>query len=137
MVKNQTALNRDKMKRLIDKYRSVPDLMVDEISTLESRTRYGDQLIHIASVTGSVSDIEDLLSLGADVNSMGEAGYTPLHYAAEQGHLEVVKALMLHGANLQLKDENGETALQLAEQLGNKRIADYLKELGSDQIDHG
>jgi ankyrin repeat protein len=124
-VKNQNVSRNDLLNELVEKYKGAPDLILDQVNSIDERTRFGDQLIHIVSVSGNAKDIETLITLGADVNSIGEDGYTPLHYAAEQGHLDVVKVLISNGADCDLRDKNGETAQDKAEGLGINQIVEY------------
>lgn len=45
-------------------------------------------------------DIPLLIELGADVNAVGEDGYTPLHIAAVKGHKKAARALLKAGADI-------------------------------------
>ncbi len=132
MEKKQSVADASDLKMLLEKYRDVPDLTIDEINSLNARTRHDDQLIHIASVSGDADDVAKLIALGADVNSAGEDGYTALHYAAEQGHLSVLKVLLAHSADATLKDRSGESPLQIAKALGNDAVADFLERHAAD-----
>lgn len=120
------APSAEDVQRLIKKYSNAPDFDDPNIIGLDSRTIYGDQLLHAACVAGDIKDIKLMISLGADINSKGEGGYTPLHYAVEQGHLEVVKLLLQGGANLCIVNDNGESPVNLAEDLDEKAIKDFL-----------
>ena len=55
-----------------------------------------------------------LVGLGADVNSAGEHGWTPLHGAAYKGVDAVVQFLVEHGARVDVFDEYGQTPLSIA-----------------------
>jgi uncharacterized protein len=55
-----------------------------------------------------------LVSLGADVNSAGEHGWTALHGAAYKGVDAVVGFLIEHGARTDVFDEYGQTPLSIA-----------------------
>lgn len=74
-----------------------------------------------APYPGVVSDLEgapeiaDVLAQGADVNSAGPEGYTPLMFAANLGLVENVKTLLAHGADAAIKSQKGATAMSLAE----------------------
>jgi ankyrin repeat protein len=58
-----------------------------------------------------------LVGLGADVNSAGEHGWTPLHGAAYKGVDAVVQFLVEHGARIDVFDEYGQTPLSIANAL--------------------
>jgi ankyrin repeat protein len=55
-----------------------------------------------------------LVERGADVNSAGEHGWTPLHGAAYKGVDAVVQFLVEHGARIDVFDEYGQTPLSIA-----------------------
>jgi ankyrin repeat protein len=55
-----------------------------------------------------------LLEHGADVNAVGEFGWTPLHAASYQGLTDVIELLVSKGANLEAKDKLGQTPLSIA-----------------------
>jgi hypothetical protein len=55
-----------------------------------------------------------LLEKGAEVNSRGDGGRTPLHYAAQWGHLDVVTLLIESGADLTLETDFDHTPLVTA-----------------------
>jgi uncharacterized protein len=55
-----------------------------------------------------------LVERGADVNSAGEHGWTPLHGAAYKGVEGVVQFLVEHGARIDVFDEYGQTPLSIA-----------------------
>jgi uncharacterized protein len=55
-----------------------------------------------------------LLEHGADVNAVGEFGWTPLHAASYQGLTDVIELLVSKGANLETKDKLGQTPLSIS-----------------------
>ena len=56
-----------------------------------------------------------LVELGADVNAVNEADFTPLHGAAFRGMNEVIEYLVKHGANINARDFRGRTPYRIAE----------------------
>ena len=50
-----------------------------------------------------------LVEHGADVNGVGQFGWTPLHAAAYQGLNDVIEFLVGKGAKLDAKDGFGQT----------------------------
>ncbi|TMA53279.1 MAG: ankyrin repeat domain-containing protein [Deltaproteobacteria bacterium] len=58
--------------------------------------------------------IEVLLDAGADPNSQGRDGLTPLMWAAGQGLLDPVTLLLRRGADVNAKASYGITAWQVA-----------------------
>jgi cytohesin len=68
-----------------------------------------------------------LLEHGADVNAVGEFGWTPLHAAAYQGLTDVIELLVSRGAKTEIKDKLGQTPLSislsvLTKEAGAKRL---------------
>ena len=55
-----------------------------------------------------------LVEHGADVNGVGQFGWTPLHCAAYQGLNDVIEFLVSKGAKLDAKDEFGQTPLSIS-----------------------
>ena len=80
-----------------------------------------------------------LLSAGADIGAVNEAGFTALHGAAFRGLNEVIEHLVAHGADIDARDFRGRTAYRMAE--GSKQsfqfqswpeTATLLKRLGAN-----
>ena len=92
------------------------------IDPLSYRTPEGDTCLHIAAVRGDTRAIELLLTLGADINAVGDMGYTALHYAAGEGHADAVRALLAAGASSSETNEFGKTAEDRARELGRTEI---------------
>jgi ankyrin repeat protein len=55
-----------------------------------------------------------LVEHGADVNAVGEFGWTPLHAAAYQGLTDVIEFLVSKGGKLDVKDKLGQTPLSIS-----------------------
>ena len=56
-----------------------------------------------------------LIERGADPNTRGSLGYTPLHEASVYGRTEIARLLIEHGANVEVKDDDGKTPLDVAQ----------------------
>jgi len=68
-----------------------------------------------------------LLDRGADVNAVGEFGWTPLHNAAYQGLTDVIELLIDRGAKTETKDKLGQTPLSIS-------LAILTKEAGAKRL---
>lgn len=104
---------------------SVPDFAGHRVTSVDYRNGYGDTPLHIVSNWGDCEAIEILVSAGADINAIGESGFTPLHCAAEQNKPEAITKLMQMGA-VSVQDNNGQTPLELAKILGNTEAVNAL-----------
>lgn len=62
----------------------------------------------------SVETAKLLLELGADVNAVGEYGWTALHGAAYNGFEEMIQFLVAKGAKTDIMDQFGQTPLSIA-----------------------
>lgn len=113
---------KNQFELVLRSYEGAPDFYGLKIEDINSKSRYGDQVIHMACVSGNLQDLAIFLDNGADVNARGESGMTPLHYAVEQGHAELVKFLLAKGANKNLKDDNGDTPADTAKLINNEDI---------------
>ena len=93
---------------------------------------YGTAL-HAASAKGHLKVVQSLLRHGADVNSPGLWGRTPLLFASYRGHLEVVQWLLEHGADVNAKDKDDDwTSLHLAVEGGHFEIVQTLLKHNAD-----
>ena len=71
--------------------------------------------------------IAALLNAGADIQSRGEHGYSPLHEAVEQGHIEAVRLLLERGASVTATCDDGHTPIQSAQILSEHEIETLLQ----------
>ncbi|WP_082941418.1 MULTISPECIES: ankyrin repeat domain-containing protein [unclassified Wolbachia] len=84
--------------------------------TLESEIKYETTPLHTLAKLGDelLSNVNDLLAGGADVNAMDKSEKTPLHYAAKNGHVKIVQVLLkADGINVNAVDEDGKTPFDL------------------------
>ncbi|MDE1828403.1 MAG: ankyrin repeat domain-containing protein [Candidatus Micrarchaeota archaeon] len=80
--------------------------------------------------SGLLSQVKDVLSQGADINSTGMYGWTPLMVAVMGGHIEVVRFLLEQGANPSLQSSSDRTAMDYCLSLKgpkNKKMAKEIK----------
>jgi ankyrin repeat protein len=68
-----------------------------------------------------------LVELGADVNAVGENGYTALHGAAYVGADDIARFLVKNGAGLEAMDNFGQTPLSIAEGVITTGIVEFSK----------
>jgi ankyrin repeat protein len=68
----------------------------------------------VASIRGDKERALEALAEGADVNSYGNIGMTPLHLAARHNNWDIVQLLIFRGAILDSRTVDGRTPLHLA-----------------------
>lgn len=113
----------------VNKYALHPDFIGTDIGNVNQRGGSGDGLLHIVTRRGEVSDLEVLVSHGADVNSRGDLENTPLHNAALAGQLDYAERLLAMGADPTLVNIFGQTPFDVA-LLGNQiKIAKRLRKV--------
>lgn len=81
---------------------------------------------------GSVSDLERLASLGADIDARDKYGQTGLMLAAHAGHARAVEWLAVHGAALDHTAKFGLSALMLAALHGHADVVRVLVGAGAN-----
>jgi ankyrin repeat protein len=73
-----------------------------------------------------------LLDHGADIDSRGREGWTPLASAATHSATAVAELLLQRGADWRLRDQLGFAPLHTAAEYGNARLVGLLLERGAD-----
>lgn len=111
---------------LLEDYGQLPEYSGIELVDVDQVSLFGDRPINIAATRGSIAEMETLLSAGADLNSPGEHGYTPLHNAVEQGAKEAVEWLISNGANRLAINDWGMSPSDLAAALNEHVIGELL-----------
>ncbi len=86
----------------------------------------------IAASNGYDSEVQRLISKGADINAVSEEGATPLVYAAANDHLSTVRVILEHGPDIDRLTGNGESALLIAVKSQNQEIAEALIRAGAN-----
>ncbi len=89
----------------------------------------GDSPLHLASLYGHLSCVEELLRRGADPTAIDDDGSTPLHDASASGHATIVAALLATGrADVGTRDSDLDTPLHLACNGSHATVAKLLLE---------
>jgi hypothetical protein len=121
--------------------------LYDALRRLRNRTKAARSRTHpngidlIAAVqTGALSEVENMLRLGTDVNMRDSCERTALHFAAKMGHLDMVKALVMAGSDIHALCRLKKRPLDYAKG-GRGRyvkfVADFLdQEHESDRVKH-
>lgn len=91
-----------------------------------------EYLLRQASANGELSNIQNLLARGADVNGKNKRGYTALILAVRGEQSYAVKYLIGAGADVNAQDVDGDSPLMLAVTNGNAEFASLLLSSGAD-----
>lgn len=78
--------------------------------------------------------VELLVRKGADIQSRGIRGRTPLHQTAFRGHTATVQVLVNRGAQVNARDDDSVTPLLDAAASGDFWTVHYLLEQGADPL---
>ena len=87
--------------------------------------------LHLAAQLDYVQGIWTLLEAGADINSRGMGGHTPLMESVLLENEAAAKALLQEGADPNIPDIVGKTPLEYARANGNKAMIRILERAGS------
>jgi ankyrin repeat protein len=102
----------------INVFSSIIDNM-NRAEDLRERDAFGNSVLHIAAALSKVRELESLINLGADVNSVNNTGQTFLHLAAEKvlGEFNEISFLLriarAHGFDFGQLDHLGQSVLHL------------------------
>ena len=88
-----------------------------EISSIKQRNFMGDTVLHTVCSWGDVDAARLLVSSGADVNSVGDQGATPLFNAIIGKNYEVVSLLLDAGADPNRKNDYNRSVLDYAKNI--------------------
>ena len=106
----------------------VEALLEHETVDIHVRHQSKNQAIHYASMKGHNDILVKLIEKGADVDSEGALGRTPLLATAASGRVECLKTLLHHGAQVNSTDDQNDTALTLAAYFGHMTCVEALLE---------
>ncbi len=88
-------------------------LLLDAGANINSVNKYGNTLLHIASIVGNTEVSQKLIDLGLDIRAKNNDGNTILHYASYGGHEKIVRLLLDLGVDSTVQNNAGETALDM------------------------
>ncbi|XP_071104978.1 uncharacterized protein [Haliotis cracherodii] len=87
-------------------------------------------LLNEASRKGDLANVMRILATGgADVNSIGPGGLTPMMWAAQHGHRELGEFLVFQGAEVSLVDDDGKNTLHHACAGGHVEMVEFVLSL--------
>mmetsp|Transcript_7517 Transcript_7517/g.13543 ORF Transcript_7517/g.13543 Transcript_7517/m.13543 type:complete len:559 (-) Transcript_7517:183-1859(-) len=89
----------------------------------------GRTVIHHAAMGSDITQIEELVKVGADINAKSDTQQTPLHLAPSRA---MVKAILAAGGNLEAVDKFKRTPLIQALEKGPIDVVEALLDAGAD-----
>ncbi|XP_071098269.1 serine/threonine-protein phosphatase 6 regulatory ankyrin repeat subunit A-like [Haliotis cracherodii] len=92
------------------------DLLIENGSNFSIVDYGGDNILHVACLSGNVDLVTSLLLSKRilDLECRGQYGRTPLMKAAEKGHRGIYDLLVSKGCNLSVLDDDGNNILHVA-----------------------
>ena len=102
-------------------------MLINPIETFKNPTP-----LHYAAEQGKLAVCKELISNGANVNTLDYLKRTPLHYAAKQGKLAVCEQLISNGANVNALDCCNVTPLHYAAYRGKLAVCKQLISNGAN-----
>lgn len=113
--------------------RRIADMILEKDKNIDynSKTVYGNTLLHSAAKGGLTGFIRMLLSKGLKVDEKNIYGQTPFHFAAAGGHKEVVQLFSKMGFDINVKTNDGRTPIHFARENGKKEVEDLLVKKGA------
>ncbi len=111
--------------------KAVTALLKWEKIDVEARNKVDESPLMLAALGGQLAVVQQLITLGADVN---KPGWAPLHYAATRGHLDVMYLLLDKSAYIDAASPNGTTPLMMAAFYGTPSAVKLLLEAGADPL---
>lgn len=101
---------------------------------VDVRNAAGESPLMMAALKGHLSQANQLIKKGANVN---KPGWTPLHYASTNAtpvSLEMVQLLLEHHAYIDAESPNRSTPLMMAAQYGQLVVVQALLDAGADPL---
>ena len=89
--------------------------------------------LHVAVSRKHADVVQVLIDAGADIETRGALGSSPLHLASDLGELATVKMLVEAGADVRATDDKGATCLMFAAYHGHTDTVRYL--VGFPEVD--
>lgn len=102
------------VSEILSEYEELPEFFGMQLDRVNQKGVSGDSLLHVAVHRKDIEEIESLLAAGADPNSRGELGYTPLLVAVSNDLSAIVKLLLQAGAQRDTPNDDGLTPFDLA-----------------------
>jgi hypothetical protein len=114
------------------RWTDVQQLLKSAGAQANARDALGGHVLVLAARAGQDALLRDMLQRGAEIDRVGEDGFTALGAAAFAGRRSTVRLLLLAGAEPQRWGASGQTALHLATVAGHVDVVEELLRLRVD-----
>ncbi|XP_075069400.1 ankyrin repeat domain-containing protein 12 isoform X2 [Mixophyes fleayi] len=112
--------------------KKTPSSSTRQKDKVNKRNERGETPLHMAAIRGDISQVKELIRLGANVNVKDFAGWTPLHEACNMGYYDVAKVLIAAGADVNTQGLEDDTPLHDAASSGHRDIVKLLLRHGGN-----
>ncbi|XP_018124253.1 ankyrin repeat domain-containing protein 12 isoform X2 [Xenopus laevis] len=112
--------------------KKTPSSSTRQKDKVNKRNERGETPLHMAAIRGDISQVKELICMGANVNVKDFAGWTPLHEACNMGYYDVAKVLIAAGADVNTQGLDDDTPLHDAASSGHRDIVKLLLRHGGN-----
>ncbi|XP_069469495.1 ankyrin repeat domain-containing protein 12 isoform X2 [Ambystoma mexicanum] len=112
--------------------KKTPSSSTRQKDKVNKRNERGETPLHMAAIRGDVTQVKELIRLGANVNVKDFAGWTPLHEACNMGYYDIAKVLIAAGADVNTQGLDDDTPLHDAASSGHRDIVKLLLRHGGN-----
>ncbi|KAG8442210.1 hypothetical protein GDO86_011129 [Hymenochirus boettgeri] len=112
--------------------KKTPSSSTRQKDKVNKRNERGETPLHMAAIRGDISQVKELIQMGANVNVKDFAGWTPLHEACNMGYYDVAKVLIAAGADVNTQGLDDDTPLHDAASSGHRDIVKLLLRHGGN-----
>ena len=106
-----------------------------DIMALDNKTQGSALGYLVRTATRSLSLVEYMIELGADINHKDSSGGSIVQYAAQERLVHILKLLVRKGADISSLNNAGQAPLDVAACYGRDRALEYLIDQGCD-VEH-
>ncbi|RYD30528.1 MAG: ankyrin repeat domain-containing protein [Verrucomicrobiaceae bacterium] len=95
--------------------------------TVFSVSFLGDTPLHVAVRRGDIEIVAEMLEAGADIDAIGQDGFSALHFAVMFDDVPIVLLLLENGASISTMSDWDESPLDSAARRGTKAIVEAIQ----------
>lgn len=95
--------------------------------TVFSVSTWGDTPLHVAVRRGDVEIAAEMLTAGADIDAIGQNGFSALHFAVMFDDVPMVRLLLDNGASVNTVSDWNESPLDSATRRGIKDVINAMQ----------